>query len=101
MMNDFFDKLGAAAKRAANTVATEVNVAAEEQKLRELYQSLGKLCYQNVKTGAPLQGPEFQEWVEKIDAGVRKVRDLKDRKNVSDVQTEVLAEEEDFVEVVD
>ncbi len=100
-MNDFFDKLGAVAKRAANTVATEVNVAAEEQKLRDLYQSLGKLCYQNAKTGVPLQGPEFQEWVAKIDAGVRKVHELKDRKNVAEVQTDIMADEDDFVEVVD
>ncbi len=97
MMNDFFDKLGAAAKRAANTVATEVNVAAEEQKLRELYQSLGKLCYQNAKRGADCHGPEFDEWVAKIDAGIKKVNDLKDRKNV----TEVVADEDDFVDVTD
>ena len=29
-MHDFFDKLGAAAKRAASNVANEVSVAAEE-----------------------------------------------------------------------
>ncbi len=94
-MNEFFDKLGAAAKRAASTVATEVNVAAEEQKLRELYQSLGKLCYQNAKRGTNLLTGEFEEWVAKIDEGVKRVRDLRDRKNVT--QDSVL--DEDFVDI--
>ena len=34
-MHDFFDKLGAAAKRAAGNVANEVSVAAEKQKLSD------------------------------------------------------------------
>mgnify|MGYP003294017026 CR=1 FL=1 len=34
-MHDFFDKLGAAAKRAASNVANEVSVAAEKQKLSD------------------------------------------------------------------
>ena len=34
-MHVFFDKLGAAAKRAASNVANEVSVAAEKQKLSE------------------------------------------------------------------
>ncbi len=95
-MNDFFDKLGAAAKRAANSVATEVNVAAEEQKLRDLYQSLGKLCYQNVKAGKDATDGYFPQWIAKIDESRQKVHDLKDRKNVTETEPE-----EDFVEVVD
>ncbi len=96
-MNDFFDRLGAAAKRAVNSVATEVSMAAEEQKLRELYQSLGKLCYRNARTGLPQSGPEFDGWLAQIDEGIRRVRELKDRKNVAEVQTDIPAQEEDFV----
>ena len=50
-MHDFFDKLGAAAKRAAGNVANEVSVAAEKQKLSDCYKDLGKRYYQAVKNG--------------------------------------------------
>ncbi len=81
-MNDFFDKLGAAAKRAASTVASEVNVAAEEQKIRECYQALGKLYYQAVKGGmAPDQ--DAAGYCERIDASLRRIADLKGSHDVT------------------
>ena len=53
-MNDFFDKLSAAARRTADTVSAEFNVAAEEQKIRESYQALGKLYFRaNGRAGRP------------------------------------------------
>ena len=50
-MHEFFDKLGAAAKRAAGNVANEVSVAAEKQKLSDAYKDLGKRYYKAVKIG--------------------------------------------------
>lgn len=94
-MNDFFDKLGAAAKRAANTVTTEVNVAAEEQKLREAYQALGQLYYRAKRSGGELCEQDFAEQFAKIEASLKRINELKRAKNVTDVY----AEEEDFVTV--
>ena len=96
-MNDFFDTLSAAAKRAADTVSTEVSVAAEEQKVREAYQAIGKLYYQAVKKGAEPTGAEFTELCAKAEAGLKRVAELKAQKNVSDVT----AGEEDFVDIVE
>ena len=42
-MNDFLNKLGAAARHAAGTVNTELNIVVHEQKVREQYLALGKL----------------------------------------------------------
>ena len=84
-MNDFFDKLGYAAKRAAKNVANEVNVAAQKQQLSDCYRDLGKLCYQAMKRGEP---PDFPAEVAKIDALLADIAALKDRRNVTDVQTE-------------
>ena len=101
-MHDFFDKLGSAAKRAASNVANEVSVAAEKQKLSDAYRDLGKLCYQAMKQG---DTPDFPAEVAKIDELLHRIADLKDRRNVTDVQTEPkvtvepapAAEEPDFV----
>ena len=103
-MHDFFDKLGSAAKRAATGVATEVSVAAEKQKLSDAYRDLGKLCYQAMKQGTT---PDFPAQIARIDELLQTIADLKDRRNVTDVQPEPkvtvepmstpTAEEPDFI----
>ena len=91
-MHDFFDKLGAAAKRAAGNVANEVSVAAEKQKLSEAYQALGKLCYQAIKRDESLV---CDEQIAKVDELLKHLEELKDRRNV---EPDVPAEP-DFVTV--
>lgn len=95
-MSDFFDKLSAAAKRAADTVSTEVSVAAEEQKIREAYQALGKLYYQASREGKDLTGEEFTAQIARVDAAIHRIKELKNRKNVT---PDVVADDEDFVTV--
>ena len=96
-MNDFFDKLSAAARRTADTVSAEFNVAAEEQKIRESYQALGKLYFQATREGREASGPDFADHCRRIEASLRRIRELKDRKTVD---PDVYAEDDDF-EVVD
>lgn len=91
-MNELFDKLGAAAKRAANAVSTEVNVAAEEQKIREAFQALGKLYYKAKRAGTEPAGFEFDEQCRKVEASMKRINELKSNKNV----TAVYADEENF-----
>ena len=94
-MNELFDKLGAAAKRAANAVTTEVSVAAEEQKIREAYQALGKLYFKAKRTGGELDGIDFADQCRKVEASIKRINELKRSKNVTDLY----ADEEDFVTV--
>ena len=93
-MHEFFDKLGAAAKRAAGNVANEVSVAAEKQKLSDCYKDLGKRCYQAVKNGESL---DFAAEIAKIDEALARIEALKDRRDVTNVapqpEPEVEAEE--------
>ena len=84
-MNDFLDKLSYATKRVAKNVANEVNVAAQKQLLSDSYRDLGKLCYQAMKRG---ETPDFPAEVAKIDAALAHIAALKDRRNVTEVQTE-------------
>jgi len=84
-MHDFFDKLGAAAKRAAGTVANEVSLAAEKQKLSDAYRDLGKAYYQALKQG---QTPELDGLVAKVDEALDRIDNLKDRRDVTNVRTE-------------
>ena len=94
-MEDFLNKLGAAAKRAAGSVATEVSVAAEEQKIQGYYQSLGKLYYQTSRRGGNLGGPEFADYIRRIDESRRRISELKSRRDVTDLT----ADADDFVDV--
>lgn len=93
-MNDFFDKLGYAAKRAAKNVATEVNVAAAKQKASDAYRDLGKLCYQAIKRG---ETPDFPAAVARIDEALRRIEELRDRRDVTNVD---IPAEEPQVEIV-
>jgi hypothetical protein len=95
-MSNFFDQLGDALKRTVDSVSADVSVAAEEQKVREQYQALGKLYYHAIRTGKPLEGIDFADRCRKIDASLARIRDLKERKNVTDP----FAEDTDF-ETVD
>ena len=94
-MHDFFDKLGAAAKRAAGNVANEVSVAAEKQKLSDCYKDLGKRCYQAVKNGEAL---DFAAEIARIDEALARIETLKDRRDVTNVTAEPKAEAEVEVE---
>ena len=103
-MNDFFDKLGAAARRAADTVSTEVSIAAEEQKVRQAYQALGKLYYKASREGGELSGLEFADQCRKIDASLKRIEELKESKKVTVEPTpektgDAIADETDFVVV--
>lgn len=89
-MHDFFDKLGAAARRAAGNVANEVSVAAQKQKLSDCYKDLGKRCYQAVKNGESL---DFAAEIAKIDEVLAQIDALKDRRDVTSVTVEVQPED--------
>lgn len=93
-MNDVFDKICAVTKHAANSVATEVNVAAEEQKIREAYQTLGKLYFGAKRAGKEPEGLEFADQCRKIEARMKRIQELRSRKDVTGY-----AFEEDFVDI--
>ena len=92
-MNDFFDRLGNAARRAAGTVAGEVSIAAEKQKLSDAYRALGKLCYEAIKGNESLV---CDEQIARIDAILARLEELKTRRNVEPNVTPS-ADETDFV----
>ena len=83
-MSDFFDKLGAAARHEADTVSTDLNIVAHEQRVREGYQALGKLYYQYVSSGIVPEGTEFDEKVAVVAAELERIAQLKAHKEVVD-----------------
>ena len=96
-MSDFdslFDKIGSAAKRAADSVSANVSIAAEEQKIREASQAIGKLYYKAKRGGKELDGPDFADQCRRIDACLKRIDELKSRKDVAGY-----AYDEDFVDV--
>ena len=81
-MSDFWSDLGAAVKKAASDVSTEVSIAAKEQKLKEEFQALGRLHYRCAKQGKELSGSEFSAQMEKIGLLVQEINYLRDSKRV-------------------
>lgn len=101
-MNELFDKLGAAARRAAGSVSTELSIAAQEQKAQEAYMALGKLCYGAHKNQLAPSEETLQAYYARIDACLERIDQLRRKQsvqveNAAPVQTEVTAEESDFV----
>ncbi len=90
-MNEIIDKICAVTKHAATSVATEVNVAAEEQKIREAYQLLGKLYFGAKRAGREPEGLEFADQCRKIEMHMKRIKQLRSRKDVTGY-----AFEEDF-----
>ena len=81
-MSDFWSDLGAAVKKAASDVSTEVSIAGKEQKLKEEFQILGRLYYRTHKQGKELTGPAFSAQLEKIGLLVQEINHLRDSKRV-------------------
>lgn len=81
-MSDFFDKLGAAAQRAADRVSSEFTMASQEQKVKEAYQTIGRLYYQYAKAGKVPQGAEFSDQVAKIEVLLESINQLRRNQSV-------------------
>ena len=93
-MPNFFDNLGAAARRTADKVNTQVSIAAQEQKAREAYQTLGKICYQMTKAGKAPGGEAFDGAMARVEEALNRIRELKARASVDPT-----ADDSDFVDV--
>ena len=84
-MSNFFDNLGKAVSRAADSVSTEFNVAAQEQRLKEAYQVLGRMHYEALQAGMVAAGPEFDAQMAKISDLIAAIRQLRQAQKVADV----------------
>lgn len=83
-MSDFFDDLGKAARRVASNVGTEFSVAVQEQKVKEAYQTLGRLYYKAAQEGTEIQGGEFDTQVVKIRDLLAQIEELRRNQNVTE-----------------
>lgn len=82
-MSDFFDDLGNAFRRVANSVSTEVSVAAQEQKVKDAYHTLGRMYYQAVQQGKSVTGAEFDAQTAKIRELMDSIKEARRNQNVS------------------
>ena len=87
-MSDFFDDLGKAFRRAANSVSTEVSVAAQEQRLREAYQALGRLYYEAVQAGKSPESQDFDVQISRIRALIANNHETRRNRDVADTDFE-------------
>ena len=79
-MNDFLSKMGAVARHTANTVSTDLSIAAHEQRAKEAYQALGKLYYNYVSSGLEPEGDAFDEKMAVIAEELKRIKELRSQK---------------------
>ena len=84
-MSDFFDNLGKAVRKVADNVSTEVSAAAQEQRLKEAYQALGRMHYEAAQAGNTAAGAEFDAQMAKINDLITSIREIRQAQNVADV----------------
>ena len=76
-MADFFNQLGAAVRKITADVSTEVSIAAKEQKIRECYQTLGRMYYRAVKDEKITATEELAEEINRIAELQRDISQMK------------------------
>ena len=84
-MANFFDDLGKAMTHAVNSVSTEFSVAAQEQRLKEAYQMLGRMYYDAIQRGAEPVGSAFDAQMARINDLLAAIREKRQSQNVTSV----------------
>ena len=81
-MDDFLNKLGAMARKAADQVNTDLTIAQLEQKLKDAYQALGRVCYRMLSDNEMPEGDEVQRHLQTIASLQQQLQDLKVKRAV-------------------
>lgn len=76
-MSDFFSDLESAVKRVASSVSSEVTLAAREQKVREAFQTLGRMYYKSIQSGEGAETSELTQQVQKIETLLQEIDELR------------------------
>ena len=82
-MSEFFQDLGDALRRVASNVGTEVSVAAQEQKLKDAYQTLGRMHYDAIRQGLTPAGEVFDTQMAKIRELIESIEQARRNQNVT------------------
>ena len=82
-MSDFFSDLEHAVRRMASSVSSEVSLAAQEQKVKEAFQTLGRMYYKAVQQGRTPEGADFDAQTAKIRAMLANINETRRNQNVS------------------
>ncbi len=83
-MPDFFSDLESAFKRVASTVSSEVTLAAREQKVREAFQTLGRMYYKALQEGAATDSDELRQQANKIHALLQEIDEMRANQKMPD-----------------
>ena len=81
-MHDFVDDVTMAVKRAVTTVGSGISVAAQQQRVKETYEAIGRLYCQAVAEGKEPTGEAFDAQVRRVDALLEKVRKIRENHKI-------------------
>ncbi|MBQ7416162.1 MAG: hypothetical protein IJW14_03885 [Oscillospiraceae bacterium] len=83
-MGKFFDDLGKAVQNVTGNISAEFSVAAQEQRLREAYQELGRKYFEAVQAGTSTDAGEFATQLARIHELQASIEEIRRNQNVSD-----------------
>ena len=75
--DDFLTSAAGTAKRLAHSAKKNVNILAEEDKIKDAYREIGRLYCEAIHSGAPLTGPAYDRQLDIIEAAQERVEELK------------------------
>ncbi len=81
-MNEFVDDMTMAVKRAVTSVGTGISVAAQQQRVKETYEAIGKLYCQTVGEGKEPTGEAFDTQVRRVNELLEQIRQAKENQSV-------------------
>lgn len=81
-MNEFVDDVTLAVKRAVTNVSTGISVAAQQQRVKETYEAIGKLYCQTVGEGKEPTGEQFDAQVRHVNELLEQIRVAKENRSV-------------------
>ena len=91
----------AVAKHAAASAKISIAIAAEEEKVRLAYHTIGRMYHQARISGAPVTGPAFEAQLQRVDAALDRIGELRSQREYSAPGEDDLSVEESYADIAD
>ena len=82
-MSEFFSDLGKAVQRVTGNIGAEISVAAQEQRIKDAYQELGRLYFESVQAGQTPDEAALSAQVDRICQLKQQIEEIRSKQDVA------------------
>ncbi len=82
-MSDVFSQIGKAAQRVASNVASEVSIAAQEQRVNDAYRDLGRRYHELLRQNGAVDPADLEAQTRKVDQLLEELKEKRRKKDVT------------------